>query len=351
MRIVLIMLIYVLITKSLLFADNKNQESLDEISSAVVFMYHRFGDERYPSTNIRLEQFEKHLEYIEKNKFNVWPLSEIVRYLIEEKKLPRKTIALTIDDAYITAYTEAYPRLKAKKIPFTIFVSTNAVDTSSKNYMSWEQMREMSKNGAEFANHSLTHAYLLSNSSETKQEWKSRVRIEIEGAQKRLQDELGNDTNKNPKLLSYPFGEYDSSLTSVLKELNYIGITQTSGVISSDTDIRTLPRFAMAEAYAGIKDFILKINTLPLPVDSVSPSDTIVTANNPPILRVKLKRAIKNVQCYSANGEKIELHWLSDMELKIQAKIPLKPPRDRYTCTAPAKDGRWYWHSKLWIIK
>jgi len=29
--------------------------------SAVVFMYHRFGDGRFPSTNITIEQFEAHL--------------------------------------------------------------------------------------------------------------------------------------------------------------------------------------------------------------------------------------------------------------------------------------------------
>ena len=30
--------------------------------SAVVFMYHRFGESETPSTNIRLDQFERHIE-------------------------------------------------------------------------------------------------------------------------------------------------------------------------------------------------------------------------------------------------------------------------------------------------
>jgi len=351
MRVIFTLFIYIFINKTLLYAEINEQKISQEIGSAVVFMYHRFGDERYPSTNITLEQFQKHLEYIEKNNFNVWPLSKIVRYITEGKKLPLKTVALTIDDAYISTYTEAYSRLKKRNFPFTIFVSTNAVDTSSKNYMHWNKMREMSKNGAEFANHSLTHDYLLPHKDEPKEQWKSRIKIEILGAQKRLHEELGNKTNENPKLFSYPFGEYDENIIKVLKELNYIGVTQTSGVLSSDTNLRTLPRFAMAEAYGDIEDFILKINTLPLPIKSVSPTDPVIRSKNPPLLEVKLKRAIDNLQCYTSSGDKIDMKWISNTELYIQAKYPLKAPRDRYTCTAPTKKGRWYWHSNLWIIK
>ncbi len=351
MRIVLLLFIYIFFIKSLLFAEVNTQQPSYEISSAVVFMYHRFGDERYPSTNIKLEQFEQHLEYIEKNGFNIWPLSKVVRYIQEGKKLPLKTVVLTIDDAYITTYTNAYPRLKAKKFPFTVFISTNAVDSTSKNYMNWEQMREMGKNGAEFANHSLSHAYLLIEKTETLKGWKNRVKMEIKGAQERLYEELGNSTNKNPKLFSYPFGEYDKNITKFLKGLGYVGITQTSGVVSSDSDLMALPRFAMAEAYADIEDFILKINTLPLPVESISPSEPVISSNNPPLLNIKLKRVVNNIQCYIANGDKIDIEWISKTELKIQAKVPLIAPRDRYTCTAPAKEGRWYWHSNLWIIK
>jgi len=351
MRIIFSLVIYIFINKSLLYAEINKQEISQEVGSAVVFMYHRFGDDRYPSTNITTQQFEKHLEYIEKNSFNVWPLSKIVRYVIEKKKLPVKTVALTIDDAYISTYTEAYPRLKAKNFPFTVFVSTNAVDSSSKNYMHWNEIREMSKNGAEFANHSLTHDYLLPREDESKGEWKGRIKTEIQGAQKRLHEELGNKANENPKLFSYPFGEYDKNVNKVLEELEYIGITQTSGVLSRDTNLRTLPRFAMAEAYGDIEDFILKINTLPLPIESVSPTEPIVTTHNPPLLELKLKRVIDNLQCYISSGEKIETEWMSDTEVRIQAKNPLKAPRDRYTCTAPAKEGRWYWHSNLWIIK
>ena len=140
-------------------------------------------------------------------------------------------------------------------------------------------------------------------------------------------------------------------MQDLLKEFNYSGITQTSGVLNKDSDLRAVPRFAMAEAYAHKKGFALKINTLPLAIESISPTEPLVTSKNPPILNIKLKKAIKNLGCYTANGERVDIKWLSKTELQVEAKTKLKPPRDRYTCTAPTKDGRWYWYSKLWIIK
>lgn len=318
--------------------------------SAVVFMYHRFGEVKYPSTNIRLEQFEQQLNYLEKHNYNVWHLSKVVNHIINKKTIPPNTVALTIDDAYISAYTEAYPMLKSKNFPFTIFLSTNPVDHKSKFYMSWEMMREMQSNGAEFANHSQTHPFLLPQKGETEPIWTKRVTQEIENAQLRLQEEFGENTNENPRLFSYPFGEYNLKITQIVQELGYIGITQTSGPIGESSDLKTLSRFPMAEAYANPKGFITKLNTLPMPIESISPKESVIKGENPPKLRIKLKRALKHLRCYISSGEPIELRWLSQTEFEVTSDKALQPPRDKYTCTAPTKSGKWYWYSKLWII-
>ena len=319
-------------------------------NSAIVFMYHRFGETTHPSTNITMEQFGFQLDYLQKNNYNVWPFSKIIRYISEKKPLPPKTVALTIDDAYISTYTKAYPILKKKNFPFTVILSTNPVDNRSSFYMSWDQMREMKKNGAEFANHSLTHEFRLQREDESGQEWKERMTYEIQKAQSRLQEELGEDTNENPRIFSYPFGEYDRKTTELLKELGYAGVTQTSGPIGEDSDIQRINRFPMAEAFASPEGFITKLNTLPMPIESVSPKGPLLE-ENPPKLYIKLKRPIENINCYLSNGEKIELKWLSSREFEISAEKEIEPPREKYTCTASAGDGKWYWYSHLWIVK
>lgn len=320
-------------------------------SSAVVFMYHRFGESKYPSTNIKLEQFEAHLEYLKQNNYNVVALSEIVGYILQRRDIPDKTVALTIDDAYKSIYTEAFPRLKAKGFPFTVFVNSSAIDNMSKNYMSWDDMREMQTYGAEFANHSSSHDYLLPKDSESKEQWQKRIRDEVENAQRRLQEELGEKTNENPKLFSYPFGEYTAKSADFIKSLGYVGITQTSGALDKDSDKRFLPRFPMSEAFGDMEGFVLKLKTLPLPIKEVLPKEPLVTSENPPTLALELKYPLENIGCYISSGEAINVELISDTKLKITAKKRLESPRDKYTCTAQAKDGSWYWYSHLWIVK
>ena len=340
-------LIVIILISNILFASSIKHK---EPQSAVVFMYHHFANSKYPSTNITLEQFQYQLDYLEINNYNVWPLSKIVNHIIEKKTIPKKTIALTIDDAYLSVFTQAYPMLKSKKFPFTVFVSTNSIHNRSSNFMSWEQMRIMKTNGAQFANHSSTHTSLLPQKNETNIELKTRIIEEIQRAQLKLQKELGSDTNINPPLFSYPFGEYNIEITELIKKLGYIGVTQTSGAIGIDSDLKVLSRFPMAEAFATTKGFITKLNTLPMPIESISKKEPIIKDENPPKLRIILKQALKNMGCYLSNGDTIKIKWISKIELEVTANSPIKSPREKYTCTAPAKDGKWYWYSHLWII-
>ena len=317
---------------------------------AVVFMYHHFGKDKFPSTNITIKQFQSHLDYLQKYNYNVWPLSKILKYIKNKQVLPENTVALTIDDAYISIFTHAYPMLKKKGFPYTVFVNTSPIGNKSIDYMTWEHMREMQLYGAEFSNHSSTHDYLVPIKNETVEQWKARIQNELENAQDILKKELGSSTNENPKLISYPFGEYTKETAKFIEDLGYIGVTQTSGVLSSSIDLRRVPRFAMSEMFGDMEGFKLKLNTLAFPMKRQEPWNPIVTSN-PPKLKIVLDQKIKNIACYTSNGKRIEIKWLSETELEVQAPSPLVNARDRYTCTALDKQtGKYFWYSHLWIV-
>ena len=114
---------------------------------AVVVMYHRFGETEYPSTNIRLEQFDAHLAELTSGKYTVLPLPEIVAALKAGKSLPDRTVGISIDDAYASVYDVAWPRLKKAGLPFTVFVSTEPVDRKLRGLMTWDQIRELKAAG------------------------------------------------------------------------------------------------------------------------------------------------------------------------------------------------------------
>lgn len=318
-------------------------------TNVVVFMYHHFGEDRFPSTSIKLEQFQAQLDYLQVNNYNVWPLSKILYYIKNKYSIPEKTVAITIDDAYSSVYTHAYPMLKSKDFAYTVFVNTSSIGKKSISYMTWNQMRLMQEYGAEFANHSSTHAYLMPKKTDTKQQWQSMIKEELENAQRVLQKELGASTNEKPRVLSYPYGEYTLETAKYIEKLGYIGVTQTSGIIDYNSDFKRIPRFAMAEKFANIDDFILKLNAKALPVKTASPWDTKIKSN-PPKLSIELQRPLSNIGCFTANGEAIELNWLSNTRFEVQALKALQGKRDRYTCTAPTEDGKWYWYSHLWIL-
>ena len=324
------------------------------VQAAVVFLYHRFGEAAHPSTNITLDQFAAQLDYLRDHNFSVWPLARIVTALQEGQPLPEKVAAITVDDAYRSVYTQAFPLLKRHGFPFTVFVSTAAVDEELADFMSWEQMRAMQAEGASFANHGVSHATLLRGETETPVAWQRRVRDELVHAQARLQAELGADTNEAPRLFAYPYGEFSAELAELVRQMGYAAFGQQSGALAAGADFRALPRYPMAERFAALDDFALKALTLALPVDNAEPWDPLTVRQvNPPRLTVNLSAPLPNaaaLACY-IDGMRVDPEWLDETVLTfaVQAPTALPAGRSRYNCTAPAGGGRYYWYSHLWI--
>lgn len=320
-----------------------------EEPQAVIFMYHRFGETRYPSTNVTIKQFEEQLDFFAENNFTVLPVEEIVSALKNKEPLPDRTIGITIDDAYRSVYEVAYPRLKARGYPFTVFVATGAVDEGISAYMSWEQMREMGKNGAAFANHTQNHDYLVrKKKGESQEAWKNRMKGDITGAQDRLKKELG----QSPALFAYPYGEYNLELMDLVKKLGYTAFGQHSGGVDLFSDRRALPRFPVAEAYADMESFRTKAFSLAMPVMERHPVDP-VTVETRPQLTVSLAPGRANLDqlaCYIGD-RRMEIKWIEPgKRFAIQTKKDLPPARSRYNCTAPDREGdRYYWFSHPWL--
>lgn len=316
---------------------------------AVVFMYHRFGESQYPSTNVTIEQFEQQLKFLKENDFTVLPLQEIVAALQQRKSLPDYTVAITIDDAYLSVYEVAYPRLQAMGFPFTVFVATGDVDKGIPAFMNWQQIREMSENGVLFANHTENHEHLVRRKDkESAAEWSQRITASIEAAQERLKQELG----QAPALFAYPYGEFNPELIDIVKKLGYTAFGQHSGGIGIFNNPLALPRFPVAEEFADIASFRTKARSLPLPVlrqDPVNPQTNL----SRPKLTITLGPADADpgkLACYFG-ATSLEIEWLkTDKKFSIQTKEDLPSGHSRYNCTAPNMAGnRYYWFSHQWI--
>lgn len=323
--------------------------------AAVVILYHHVSDTTPKSTSISPAQFEAQMDYLEQHNFKVVPLLELTEKLRKGESLPDKTVAISFDDSYASVYDSAFPRLKKRGWPFTFFVNTDSVSTS-KLFVSWDQLREMSKHDVTIANHTTKHNHLpRREKNETVAQWRTRIAAEITSAQNKIEQEIGSA----PKIIAYPFGEYDVDVQQIAKKLGYIALGQQSGALYENGDLQSVPRFPFGGSFTELDDFIMKVNTLPLPIKAVTfysdkktkQKNLIVKAGDKPWLVLELDDAslLKKINCF-ATGQGAITTEIIDNKLWAQAK-PLNPGRTRYNCTAYAGEkGRFFWYTQQWLV-
>jgi len=306
--------------------------------SAVVFMYHRFGEQAYPTTNIRLDQFEAQIAELKSGRYTVLPLPQIVAALREHQQLPDYAVALTVDDAYASVYSRAWPRLKAAGLPFTLFVATDAIDQKNADMMSWDQIRALAKEGVTIGGHSASHLHMAAGDA-------AANRADIERSHARFRAELG----AVPAIFAYPYGEMSRAVGALVAEMGYkAAFGQHSGVIGPQANMFYLPRFALNEHYGAIDRFRLAARALPLPVSDVSPIEPLLgPRNNPPAfgftIAADLARDAGRIGCYSSLDGRARLERLGERRIEVRMTRPFPPGRGRINCTMPGPDGRWRW--------
>jgi peptidoglycan/xylan/chitin deacetylase (PgdA/CDA1 family) len=327
--------------------------------AAVILQYHHVSDDTPASTSISPQLFEQHLAYLADNGFQVWPLPTLIEHLKVKKALPDKVVVITFDDAYDSIYQRAFPLLKARAFPFTVFVSPQPIEQKLKSFMSWPQLAEMQQAGATVANHSFEHAHLVRRlENETEKQWLKRIEDDIERAQQILSSRLGD----LPKLLAYPYGEFDRRLAEKMAEMGYVAFGQQSGAVSDLHTFAELPRFPMTNVFGEMSQFKTKVASLPFPALSVSPDRRLIDkASQPKQLRIRLHpQAVheQQISCYfSGKGRlPVQVNRASDAILLEIDTLPDMPPgRARLNCTAPSSDnklsGRFHWFSWFWMRK
>lgn len=318
---------------------------------ANAFVFHRFGEPRYPSTNTPPEIFEQQLQLLQRENFEILTLGEVARRIAAGRSLPEKCAVLTIDDGYSSFWDHAWPILKEYGFPATLFVSTQAV--GKHGYMNWDQLRQLAENGIEIGNHTVTHPYLVNHRpGESETFRRKRVRQEIQGAQKVFVKRLG----KAPELFAYPFGEYDPEILNEVRAAGFTGAAgQQSGVIASSSDRFLLPRFPMGGPYGTLEGFTEKLRMKALPIEILSPETPLLGENNPPVLTFRLRSEeidLRHLRCFVSGLPDGIITPDPDQPNVFHAvgSHPLSGRRSKYTLTAPGlRDGRWYWFSQLWI--
>ncbi|MEP5532876.1 polysaccharide deacetylase family protein [Ekhidna sp.] len=172
------------------------------------------------------EDFRAHLKYLSAN-WNVVPLRDVLKHLIDGQPLPKKPVVLTFDDGYRDNFEVALPILEEFKCHATFFVVSGFIEgrvdligDPGWEAMSLKQLRIMDASEfAEVGAHTDTHAILSELSN-------AKVLCELKTCQSILQGILGRSID----LFAYPFGQgkHIASISpKLLTDLGFLGACST----------------------------------------------------------------------------------------------------------------------------
>ena len=322
-------------------AEDNNIKHYYKDSGTLTLMYHRFNENKYPSTNIQMDIFKKQIEIINNKNYEFENPKNFDLKFNEPKT--KKKILITIDDAFISFYDNAWPFLKENKIPFILFVSTEPV--GKKGYMTWQQIKEIEKENFVFiGNHSHSHEYLIDYKSEDfKKDINSSIKI--------FNEKIGY----NPIFFSYPFGEYSLEQINYIKKKFKYAFGQHSGVVDINKNVYELPRFPINEKYGDLERFNFLIDLLPLQYKNIEPKDKYIKNNNPPKLTIEFfenQKNLNNINCFSDEGSEWKKSNVvfKKHKLHVYFKEKFLFRRGRINCSLNDNEG-WRWFGLQFSIK
>ena len=324
--------------------------SVPAANALVILQYHHIDSDTPEITSTSPEVFAAHLEFLKANDYQIVSLGEALQQHSPTSSAAKPSVAITFDDAFSSIYTTAFPLLQQYQYPFTIFVATDFISDNSKQYLSWQQLSEMTDAGATIANHTRSHLHMVRrHASEDDLAWLQRQTREVLQAQSIIETQTGTSF----RMLALPYGEYEPNLIYQLKALSFYIFGQHSGAVSLSDLPMIIPRFPMGGRYSDLATFGTKISTRSFPDQGKVINPILIHNQSRPLLGLSFPEGnwrLTDLACYGPGGRLI-LEKTSTASFAVRSKVDLTPGRSRYNCTMPDQQGRFFWYSQIWMMK
>jgi peptidoglycan/xylan/chitin deacetylase (PgdA/CDA1 family) len=218
-----------------------------------IVMYHQVKDKDLGKNAISAYEFESDLKYLTENNYHVITISQLIDYVYDGKELPLNPIIMTFDDGYLNTYKFVFPLLKKYNMPIVLSVVGKCIDDFSKvqdnnvNYahITWDQLHEMFDSGlVEIGNHTYD-LHKIKNGRYGCYQAKDESLVHYENILtddlNKLQDKVKLVTDYTPTAFTYPYGKYNNTTESIIKELGFKAtLSCTYGINAITEDPETL---------------------------------------------------------------------------------------------------------------
>ncbi len=278
----------------------------DDGVRVAVLGYHDFSEtERETAMRIRTSKFRKQMVAIRQLGLPVIPMADFIAWKEGTKEIPAKAVVITIDDGWISTYTQAYPILKEFGYPFTLYLYKDYVDGGGKA-LTTAMIKEMKKHGATIGSHSVTHPFPQAVKASRKrgpQTYDKFLNTEMGESKRFLEGKFGGSVTT----YAYPGGFFTEEMLTKAKQLGYTHLfTVQPGKVKRAIPNEVLPRYIILGNYDKIFDFAITFRDsqtdmpaglveglaqeLPFPVE---PQPGAIISSRLPVISVDLSKAEK----------------------------------------------------------
>lgn len=182
-----------------------------------ILCYHKFGPDTTSKISVTPALFDRQMKYLKENGYRVIHPDDLLNFLNFSRQIPEKSVLITIDDGYKSAFDIARPILEKYGFTAILFVYTDYVGLSPKA-ISWDELRTLKSNGFTIGSHSVAHSDLSQKQAEeSDEEFTNRVNRELVLSKKIIDRQL----NQNTIYFAFPFGRYNNTVIKMAQKAGY----------------------------------------------------------------------------------------------------------------------------------
>lgn len=161
---------------------------------------------------VEIQNFKDQMKMLADSGYHTILPDQLYAYLNEGKALPKKPIMLTFDDTVLDQYTVVNPTLKKYGFKAAYFIMTVSIGKKGKfvNYMSAEQIKELSDEGNTIGSHTYDHKNFKKYAGK---DWEEQ----LDKPTKKLEEITG----KKIEYFAYPFGLWNKEGFPELKKRGF----------------------------------------------------------------------------------------------------------------------------------
>jgi peptidoglycan/xylan/chitin deacetylase (PgdA/CDA1 family) len=215
-------------------------KSQDAVASAVtvigrpqvpILCYHRIDDSRKPDDyNVTVAQFKEQMKALADSGYHTILPDQLYDYLAKGTPLPPKPFMITFDDTRKEQFTVGASEMQKYNFKGVFFVMTISINRP--NYMSSEEIKQLSDGGHVIASHTLDHQNV--KKLKTKEEWDRQLIKPSE----RIQAITGKQVN----YFAYPFGLWNDTAVANIKDYSFKAAFQLTEKRSASEPLYTIRR-------------------------------------------------------------------------------------------------------------